>query len=279
MRGHAYLSRNLLSYRSPDRFTQLEFNFSLFFGLAVQAYESTLVSDDSPMDRFAEGQINALNNSALAGMRLFTGRTGCNACHAGAELSLAKHSGVNGNSVLKSGHDTGYFHIGVRPVGDDPGLGGTDGFGKPLASVLPTDDSPATARGRFKTPGLRNVEFTGPYFHNGEQATLLQVMEFYNRGADFPVNPTSGPDIRPLVLSPGDQADLVAFMKALTDDRVKFERAPFDHPECALRTATCKLRLPVCDERRSRVCDERGGPVGWDSCCGARRKHGPAPDL
>ena len=82
------------------------------------------------------------------------------------------------------------------------GLGALDGFGKPLATSLPTDDSPASARGRFKTPGLRNVEFTGPYFHNGGQATLGQVMEFYNRGGDFPVNASNGPDIRPLNLSP-----------------------------------------------------------------------------
>jgi uncharacterized protein (TIGR03437 family) len=91
--------------------------------------------------------------------------------------------------------------------------------------------SPASARGRFKTPGLRNVEFTGPYFHNGGQATLEQVMEFYNRGGDFAPNASNGPDIRPLVLSARDQADMVEFLKALTDDRVRFERAPFDHPE------------------------------------------------
>jgi uncharacterized protein (TIGR03437 family) len=208
-----------------------EFNFSMFFGLAVQAYESTLVSADSPMDRFADGQITALNNSELSGMRLFTGRTGCAVCHAGAEFSLATHSGVNGNDPLKSGRDTGYFYIGVRPIAEDLGLGALDGFGKPLSATFPVDDSPGSARGRVKTPGLRNVEFTGPYFHNGGQATLGQVMEFYNRGGDFPVNPHNGPDIRPLNLSPQDQADLVRFMKALTDDRVRYERAPFDHPE------------------------------------------------
>lgn len=219
------------SAAEANRFTQAEYNFSMFFGVAIQAYESTLVSDDSPMDRFADGQGTALSNSELAGMRLFTGRTGCNACHAGAEFSLATHSGVNGNDPLKAGRDTGYFHIGVRPIGEDAGLGGLDGFGKPLAGFLPRDNSQGTANGRFKTPGLRNVEFTGPYFHNGSQATLRQVVEFYNRGGDFPVNPVSGPDIRPSNLSPEDQTDLMAFLKALTDDRVRYERAPFDHPE------------------------------------------------
>jgi uncharacterized protein (TIGR03437 family) len=214
-----------------NRFSQAEYNFSMFFGLAIQAYEATLVSDDSPMDRFAEGQTTALNNQALRGMQLFNGRTGCNGCHSGAEFTLATHTGVNGNDPLKAGRDTGYFQIGVRPISEDLGLGGLDGFGKPLAGFLPTDNSQGTANGRFKTPGLRNVEFTGPYFHNGSQATLKQVMEFYNRGGDFLVNAVSGPDIRPLALSPEDQTDLVAFMTALTDDRVKYERAPFDHPE------------------------------------------------
>lgn len=214
-----------------NRFAQAEFNFSLFFGVAIQAYESTLVSDDTPLDRFAEGQTSALNNAELAGLQLFTNRTGCNSCHAGAEFSLATHTGVNGNDLLRSGGDTGYFNIGVRSIAEDLGLGGLDGFGKPLARFLPTDDSPASARGRFKTPGLRNVEFTGPYFHNGGQATLRQVMEFYNRGGDFAVNVNSGPDIRPLNLSADDQANLVSFMKALSDDRVRYERAPFDHPE------------------------------------------------
>ena len=216
------------------RFTQAEFNFSLFFGLAVQAYESTLVSDDSKMDRFADGQFSALNNRELAGMQLFTGRTGCSTCHSGAEFTLASHSGVNGNDLLKSGRETGYFYIGVRPIAEDIGLGALDGLGKPLSSTFPADGSPGSARGRIKTPGLRNIEFTGPYFHDGGQATLDQVMQFYNRGGDFAPNASNGPNIRTLELSAQDQADVVAFMKALTDDRVRFERAPFDHPELCI---------------------------------------------
>jgi uncharacterized protein (TIGR03437 family) len=214
-----------------DRFTQAEYNFAMFFGLAVQAYEATLIANDTPVDRFADGQTNALSNAELAGMQLFIGRTGCNACHSGAELTLAAHTGVQGNDPLKAGRDTGFFQIGVRPASDDIGLGGSDGFGSALASTLPTDTSPASSRGRFKTPSLRNVEFTGPYFHNGGQATLEQVIQFYNRGGDFDVNSTSGPNIRNLELGAADQANMVAFLKALSDDRVRFERAPFDHPE------------------------------------------------
>src|SRR6266850_575626 len=85
--------------------------------------------------------------------------------------------------------------------------------------------------GLFKTPGLRDVEFTGPYFHNGGQATLEHVVDFYSRAGDFPGDGNIGNGVRRLNLSPDDRAALVAFLKSLTDDRVRFERAPFDHPE------------------------------------------------
>jgi uncharacterized protein (TIGR03437 family) len=225
-------SGNVQAAAAANSFRQAEFNFSLFFGLAVEAYESTLVSGDTRMDRFADGQLSALSPSEFRGMQLFIGKTGCAACHSGAEFTLASVTGVNGNDPLRSGTDTGFFSIGVRPATEDPGLGALDGLGKPLSTTLPMDpNSLASAVGRFKTPGLRNVEITGPYFHDGGQATLEQVIQFYNRGGDFPPNERNGPNVRPLQLSSTEQADLVAFLKSLTDDRVRFERAPFDHPE------------------------------------------------
>lgn len=88
--------------------------------------------------------------------------------------------------------------------------------------------------GAFNAPGLRNVELTAPYFHNGGQSTLAQVIDFYSRGGDFqPIHGREG-EIRPLStlnLSPESKAALVAFLKALTDERVRSRRAPFDHPE------------------------------------------------
>jgi cytochrome c peroxidase len=86
--------------------------------------------------------------------------------------------------------------------------------------------------GCFKTPTLRNVELTAPYFHNGGAATLEQVVDFYNRGGDFEDLNLYDLDscIMPLALTQTEKDTLVAFMKACTDDRVKHERAPFDHP-------------------------------------------------
>jgi hypothetical protein len=142
---------------------------------------------------------------------------------------------VNARGLLDRGRgngaDTGFFRTGVRPISDDSGLGGTDDFGNPFSlAVTQNPGAVGVVNGKFRTPGLRNVEFTGPYFHNGGQATLDQVVDFYNRGSDFPDGGV-GPDIRRLGLSASERASLVAFLKSLSDDRVRFERAPFDHPE------------------------------------------------
>jgi hypothetical protein len=87
--------------------------------------------------------------------------------------------------------------------------------------------------GAFKTPGLRNVELTGPYFHNGGVATLRQVVQFYNRGGNFCSFNLKDldPAIKPLGLTAVQEKQLVAFLLSLTDQRVRYRSAPFDHPE------------------------------------------------
>ncbi len=147
-------------------------------------------------------------------------------------------------------YDLGFYNIGVRPTAEDLGVGGLQAGGIPLSFTrriqqgLPIPDAPisvphvpadihAQVDGAFKTPSLRNVELTGPYFHNGGQSTLRQVVEFYNRGGDFHQENLVdlSPEISTLDLSESDIDALVAFMKTLTDERVRDESAPFDHPE------------------------------------------------
>jgi len=94
----------------------------------------------------------------------------------------------------------------------------------------------------FKIPSLRNVELTGPYMHNGSMATLEQVVEFYSRQGNF-LNDNQHGFLTSITLAgtatpPGSsitsqevRAGLVAFLKTFTDERVRYERAPFDHPE------------------------------------------------
>ena len=237
---------------STIEYTQMEYNFSLFFGLAVQAYESTLVSDDTPFDQFLGGTTSALTAQQQKGWDIFQNRGQCITCHGGSELTTASVSSVTTNGRIRrlpfGVLDNGFFNIGVRASSEDPGLGGNDGLNgngqgnalsevrlaqqgkfQPLLGADPpipvSDNDTVIADGAFKTPGLRNIELTAPYFHNGGQATLEQVVDFYNRGGDF------AGGLRSLNLSPQDKQDLVAFLKALTDERVRNQKAPFDHPE------------------------------------------------
>ena len=107
-----------------------------------------------------------------------------------------------------------------------------NGVCDPDEAILPEFQRVAVD-GAFKTPGLRNVELTGPYFHNGGMATLRQVVQLYNRGGNFcNFNLRDlDTDIEPLDLTEEQEQQLVDFLVALTDERVRYRRAPFDHPE------------------------------------------------
>src|SRR4028118_450605 len=178
---------------ATDEFTLMDYNFSLFFGLAVQLYESTLISNDSPFDRFMEGNSKALTVQQQQGKALFEGKAGCINCHIKAEFTAASVNHVQDERIdhltVGSGgeavYDNAFNNIGVRPTLEDLGVGGKDPFGNPLSesrlaqqglfesllNATPNDtvgaDERIAADGAFKTPGLRNVELTGPYFHNG----------------------------------------------------------------------------------------------------------------
>jgi cytochrome c peroxidase len=128
---------------------------------------------------------------------------------------------ANGNPVSPPAAPTGSLFAGevLNPANGLPILTGG------LLRGEATD-----VQGSFKTLSLRNVEFDGPYFHSGGKSTLRQVIEFYDDGGDFG-NATLSPLIRPLGLTEARVDALVAFLLALTDDRVMYQRAPFDHPE------------------------------------------------
>jgi cytochrome c peroxidase len=344
-------------------YSQMEYNFSLFWGVAIQMYESTLVADQTPFDKYMEqqqsytligdnlknqytiqlkpgvtpytvsiiglnptldasdqdmyafddgqgnirgvgvnsGNINyasgtltvffgdppvtqvpvkigysvgavPLTNGQLRGLNLFQTKAACVVCHGGPEFSNASVGTVTGFPVERMimeddsarVYDTGYYHIGVRPAAEDGGLAGNDPVASlPLsqAEILrqhvcdggyetvivpgrrgdgiapsPMNCNDDVARGGFfKAPQLRNVALTAPYFHNGSQLTLEQVVEFYNRGGDFNTVEEvkfMDPDIEMLGLTAQDQVDLVDFLRnALTDPRTVAQAAPFDHPQ------------------------------------------------
>ena len=210
----------------PGEFSQMAYNFGLFFGLAVQAYESMLVSDDTPVDRFLAGDAGALNAIQQQGLNEFrAGGSQCTQCHQGPELSAAGFSTASQGNALDP-RAVGFFRTAVSAIDDDPGAAGLDAFGAPLFPGAPN----GRANGAFKAPGLRNVELTGPYFHTGGAATLEQVMEFYARNGDVPAGGNLANGIGNINLNQQDRAQIVEFLKALSDDRVRYERAPFDHP-------------------------------------------------
>ncbi len=223
------------SVRDAAGYSQMEANFALYWGLALQAYEATLVADDSRVDQFLEGNTNALTALEQQGLRVFSGGASqCQNCHGGPETTAASVRAVTNRGNPTSAADFGFFRIGVRPIEDDLGLGGTDGFGLPLLETARL----GTANGTFKAPSLRNVELTGPYFHNGGQATLEQVVDFYARNGDFPDGGNLGPGIGAIRLNQQNRTALVAFLKALTDERVRYERAPFDHPSLCVASGS-----------------------------------------
>lgn len=283
-----------------DKFTQMEANFSLFFGLAILSYQATLVTDETPFDRFAEGKRDALTAQQKRGLALFRSeRVNCVHCHSGAAFTEATFSAIQDEGRLDARvgeggrifrYDTGFFNTGVRPTADDPGVSGVDPFGNSLSETRLTQigrtdllgpkfdirnedpvapDAPLAIAGAFKTPSLRNVELTGPYFHNGGKATLMQVIDFYNRGGDFGRDnaPITDPTIRPLGLTESEKQDLVAFLLSLTDERVRFERAPFDHPSICVPDGHQGSTMAV-------AVDSNGDAVDINRCIDAVGKRG-----
>ncbi|MBZ5532366.1 MAG: hypothetical protein LAO20_13125 [Acidobacteriia bacterium] len=347
-------------------YSQMENNFSLFWGVAIQMYESTLIADQTPLDKYLEQQktyslvgdsktqqftiqlapnvdpntvsvieLNPHNDfsdsdvyafddgyggvlgegltqasinystgvltvffdvppkaafpikinysvgptpltpAQLRGFLLFQTKGRCVVCHGGPELSNAAVDTVGPNPLERMVmgdlgvrvYDTGYYHIGVRPGVEDAGLAGSDpvaglplshgeftrqrvcndpsltlmipgrpGDGITQAPLTCNDDIART--GFFKAPQLRNVALTAPYFHNGSQLTLEQVVEFYNRGGDFNQGAELSimdPDIDRIGLTLQEKQDLVDFLRnGLTDPRTVAQSAPFDHPALVL---------------------------------------------
>jgi cytochrome c peroxidase len=228
---------------ATQEYRLVEWNFSLFFGLAIQLYEATLVADDTPFDRWLAGDAAALTPAQVRGAELFRSqsRGRCINCHAGPELTDASVASVTKSPLrIREGQalDRGFNNIGVRDVLEDLGRGGSDPWGEPLAEVrrrVPAPAEPIAVDGAFKAPGLRNVELTAPYMHTGGLRTLEEVVAFYSRGGDLePLLARDGLVIAPLHvlnLTADEQQDLVEFLRALTDERVRYAAAPFDHPQ------------------------------------------------
>lgn len=153
---------------------------------ALASYEKTLLTPAAPFDKYLKGDEKAISARAKRGYQLFN-NNGCATCHAGVNLG--------GMSFEKMGVKGDYFKGRTRKNGSRPGV---EDNGRFNVTGKETD------RFKFKVPTLRNIDRTGPYFHDGSAATLedaVQDMSLYQNGA---------------ALSPTDARDIVEFLKTLT---------------------------------------------------------------
>lgn len=191
-------------------------------GMAIASYERTLISGDSPFDRWKYGgDATAVGEAVERGFRLFTGKAGCSACHSvGKDAALFTDGAFHNTGIgfgASMGRPAGATRIFVAPGRSltlDRALVAQVGEPRPsdLGRYEITQD-PAD-RWKYRTPSLRNVALTAPYMHDGSLATLGDVVTFYDAGG-IP-NELLDPLIRPLGLRADERADLVSFLEALT---------------------------------------------------------------
>ncbi len=161
---------------------------------AIASFERTLISGDSPFDRYQfGGDKTALSPAAIRGLAIFRDQSkgNCAACHT-----------IGQNYALFT--DGKFHNIGV----------GVDGEGNLVDQGRYSETKLDPDRGAFKTPTLRNVALTAPYMHDGSLKTLRDVVDFYAGGGNS--NPYLDPKTREIKLSAQDRADLVEFLQSLT---------------------------------------------------------------
>jgi cytochrome c peroxidase len=150
---------------------------------AIAAFERTVVTTDSPFDRYVRGEDNALSKLEKQGLEIFNGKGHCTACHWGGYFS-----------------DGRFHNLGVKPTDPSKPDEGRFAITKDSADI-----------GAFKTPTIRDVALRAPYMHNGSEKTLEEVVDLYNKGGrtgDHNISPL----IVPLGLTKKEKKALIAFM-------------------------------------------------------------------
>jgi cytochrome c peroxidase len=147
---------------------------------ALASYVRSILSGNSPFDRYVAGDVSALSSVEVQGLSIFRGTGHCVSCHIGPNFTDEKL------------HNTGVAWNGERLL--DAGAG----------------------RGDFKTPTLREIGKTAPYMHDGSLSTLEDVVDFYDRGGRK--NPDLDRSIRPLQLTADEKRALVAFLLTLSGE-------------------------------------------------------------
>jgi cytochrome c peroxidase len=174
---------------------------------ALATFVRTIKSENSAWDRYEKGDKTAVAQDVIDGFDVFsnTEKANCTLCHLPPLYT-----------------DTLFHNIGVgfdKPMPDQ-------GRGKILADAATakntTDPDAAKMMGAFKTPTVRSITESGPYFHNGSSGTLDQAVDFVLKGGT--PNPNLDEKLKPRTISSEDRAKLMAFLKALTPEATPFEK-------------------------------------------------------
>lgn len=158
------------------------------FAKAIAAYERTVVTTDSAFDKWLQGDQSAMSAAAQRGLSLFVDadKGNCAACHSAPNFT-----------------DNGFHNIGLASYGvAEPDLGRFN------------ERRIASMKGAFKTPQLRNITRTAPYFHDGSARNLREVIDHYVRGGDVKTNLSAS--LKPLSLTERECQDLMAFLESLS---------------------------------------------------------------
>src|SRR5439155_22453099 len=217
------------------------------------SYERTQLSFDYPFDHFIAGDKNAMDASAKRGWELFNTQARCHKCHALTDtqrdvtvftdndfhnigIGIIRHNVValarQAEQLIKSGDTATIDRAAIQTE--------MSVLGRFLITKKEKDIA------SFKTPDVRNVLVSGPYFHDGSQETLWDVIDHYNKG-DGLQNPYLDEDIQPLALTETDIDDLVAFLASLTSANYKEQGAA----ELARQRALSRTNRPQRDTARA----------------------------
>ena len=167
---------------------------------AIATFERTVLSGNSPYDRYKAGDKSAMSESQVRGKDVFFNTAKCDSCHLGFNFT-----------------DSSYANVGIGMDKPNPDLG------RFIVSGNEED------KGAFKTPTLREIEHTGPYMHDGRFTTLEEVIEHYDSGGIK--NPYLDRRIKPLELTKQEKQDLISFLKALSGEGWQHIKAPQKFPE------------------------------------------------
>lgn len=169
-------------------------------GMAIATFERTILSGNSPYDRYKAGNKKALTAEQIRGMDVYFNKAKCDQCHEGINFTT-----------------NAYHNLGV----------GTDKKNPDEGRFVVTQNT--ADWGAFKTPTLRDIERTAPYMHDGSLKTLEEVVEFYNKGGIR--NKNLDEKLKPLNLTDQDKKDLVAFMKSLNGESWQNIKEPTSFPQ------------------------------------------------